>query len=121
MGTRRRKALRAWNAVTLVRLRGKGPWCWPVKLDDTSVTNQCDRERQWSGHAACVRVDKAQRRLCPTREGDRDSPLSGSVGSWSQLVFAVPTATLLEVGDAACGYSAPHLRVLFQGAYEGAH
>jgi hypothetical protein len=63
---------------------------------------------------------KVGRGLCPAREGDGGSPLPGSVGPWAQLVFATPTATLLGVGDAACGYPAPPVTVLFQVAHEGA-
>lgn len=64
---------------------------------------------------------KVRRRLCPAREGDGGNPLPGSVGPWLQLVFATPTAALLEVENAACGYSAPPVTAVFQVAYEGAH
>jgi hypothetical protein len=64
---------------------------------------------------------KVGRRLCPAREGDGGNPLPGSGGPWAQLVFATPTATLLEVGDAACGYSAPSVTAVFQGAHEGVY
>jgi hypothetical protein len=47
--------------------------------------------------------------------------LPGSVGPWLQLVFATPTAAPLGVGDAACGYPAPPVTAVFQGAHEGAY
>jgi hypothetical protein len=100
---------------------GKDPWCWPVKPGETGAKGQCDRKCQWPGHAACVRTDKVQRRSCPVRKGDGGNPLPGSVGPWTQLVFATPTATPLGVGDAACGYSAPPVTAMFQGAHEGVY
>jgi hypothetical protein len=63
---------------------------------------------------------KVWRRSCPAREGDGDNPLPGSDGSWLQLVFATPTAAPLGVEDTACGYSAPPVTAVFQGAHEGA-
>jgi hypothetical protein len=63
---------------------------------------------------------KVGRRICPAREGDGGNPLPGSSGPWLQLVYATPTAALLGVGNAACGYPAPPVTAVFQGAHEGA-
>jgi hypothetical protein len=100
---------------------GKGPWCCWTSTAIAGEKRQCDRKRQSSDHAACARVEKAQRRSCPALTGDGGSPFAGSVdhdGSGCSrhhtrhpLGSEMPLAAIRRHGRRCC----PNLRTRVRG------